>query len=350
MAVVSNTRDAHLFAERMDDPLKFSREVSLSTRASSRSNSSRRDISSRGSSPSPYLHSRSVSREASPPPWLAEHGHLRFASRSPPYSPRDEHDPVRGAIAPGDVLFVPGTSGSLAEVGTAGGFMGHFMVALRLPRRIVAGSAEARTLCAVWPAGVQEIWQIGVLESTRGVAGLNHADMLVRVEDRTGRFIIFGEIGSQGELSVCDDEAFEIWRTPHELRASFRPDIFRDVVSEMSQCSGDWSITTAARALFRSATNFNSSDKAELLEEIKACWAADPICTSVVIVFWQKYLCKMALVRQACVASAAHQSDLILKFMPLKADRGLPGEVLQAMRQCGWMQVSASEQKVVMYL
>jgi len=53
----------------------------------------------------------------------------------------------------------------------------------------------------------------------------------------------------------------------------------------------------------------------------------------VVIIFWQRYLCK--LVNDERNGSVI-ESDLILKWMPLMADRVLPGEMLSKFREVGW--------------
>ena len=48
---------------------------------------------------------------------------------------------------------------------------------------------------------------------------------------------------------------------------------------------------------------------------MEACWNSNPICTSVIIVFWQRYICKLV----KCGLMSADVVDLIMKFMPLKA-------------------------------
>jgi hypothetical protein len=238
------------------------------------------------------------------------------------------------------VLYVAGSGGGFAEIGTAGGFMGHFMVVLGPPHRIAAGTHEANELAAIWPQDTQEIWGVLVVESTRGIAGLHEAELLVRIESKSSKLMLCGEISIDGELCLVEDDFFEIWQSPPELRNALRKDLIQQVVAEMKLCNGSWSMTTAARALFLSASTFTSVEKSELLSEIKACWGADPICTSVVIIFWQRYLCKIAGSFYEAVDRTCHPTDLILKFMPLKADRGLPGDVLRAMKECGWIAIS----------
>jgi len=96
-------------------------------------------------------------------------------------------------------------------------------------------------------------------------------------------------------------------------------------------------LATAARALLktaavsRSKSLRNGMSRAQLLRELQDCWDEAPICTSVVVVFWQQYLCMHAR------ATGQQELDLILKWMPLKADRGLPGDLVNAMRRSGWV-------------
>merc|ERR1711953_1473143 len=86
---------------------------------------------------------------------------------------------------------------------------------------------------------------------------------------------------------------------------------------------------TAIRALFRSA--YINKDSQEAIAETRACWANAPICTSVVVTFWQRYLChwsdKLKLENEINVDAM----KLIRRWMPLKADRTLPGDLLAAL-------------------
>lgn len=235
-------------------------------------------------------------------------------------------------IAPGDVLFVRGTGG-LALIGTTRGLMGHMLVVLEAPCRVPNGSAEALDLESVWPRGLTEAWRVRTLESCRQENGLHQTDLLLRIDSKTGRLALIGEVNSRGELGSTD-EPVEVWQSPQHLRTGFRPDLMAEVLHDMQKCSADWSFATAARAIFLSAKAFSATRGAALMDEIKACWTADPICTSIVIVFWQRYLCKLARI------TTQHPAELIFGCMPLKADRGLPGDVIAAMRECGWVRVT----------
>ncbi|CAK0865334.1 unnamed protein product [Prorocentrum cordatum] len=75
-------------------------------------------------------------------------------------------------------------------------------------------------------------------------------------------------------------------------------------------------------------------------QAVRASWTREPICTSIIIVFWQRYLCELAAATQGECAPSLSGLDLILQWMPLKADRGLPGDLLGVLRSRGWACVS----------
>jgi len=56
-----------------------------------------------------------------------------------------------------------------------------------------------------------------------------------------------------------------------------------------------WSHVTVARAILTSATltSLSESKPEQTLELVRSCWKREPICTSVVITFWQRYLCEL---------------------------------------------------------
>lgn len=246
---------------------------------------------------------------------------------------------------PGDVLFVrsSGYLAGLAQVGSAGGVAGHVMLVVAPPRVVLRGSADADQFEVLWPAGdVDEIWRVQILESLRGETGLHELEVLLHVEPRTGQLIIFGDLSSDClELGQMDGEVVELWQSPEMLHNLLQPELVAQVLADMKKCAASWSLTTAIRAVFMSANAFNGSDSTDLLGEITDCWHVDPICTSVVIVFWQRYLCELACTPNSQPQAQSQRAclDLILKWMPLKADRGLPSELLHTMHSCGWVKV-----------
>lgn len=230
-------------------------------------------------------------------------------------------------IAAGDVLAVQG-SGQILRIGANGGWMGHVMVALGKPELIQRNSRPGRQLAEIWPADATEVWRVATAESTRSRTGLHQSHMILHL-DAFGDLLLVGE-ETESEVAMVANERVEIWQCPAALRTGFRADIFSAVLRDMLDCQADWSYRTAARAVFQSATIAHREGTEELLDELEASWEAAPICTSVVIACWQRYLQGLAAV------TGASDLALILRWMPLKADRGLPGELLTVMRQTGW--------------
>jgi len=263
--------------------------------------------------------------------------------KASPLLQQDQRDDgLDSRIAPGDVLYVPGTGGGVFEVGTAGGLLGHVMVAIARPRRIPEFSEDGIWFKPVWPSGgVTEIWMVRVIESTRNKSGLHEANLLLYLKKRTRRIILIGEV--IGDHIDGSGQPMELWESPGSLRTLLSAGLLAEVVQEMKDQGTSWSWTTAARAVLRSASSFNKLIGNDLLlQEIMECWAAEPICTSVVIGFWQRCLCKIATGDDWSTDDMAlDPAELILKWMPLKADRSLPGTLLETMRNCGWKRWTA---------
>lgn len=240
-------------------------------------------------------------------------------------------------VATGDVLLVRG-NGYAAQIGTTGGFMGHVLVALGPARALDVASAAAQELFSICPALRHErLWTVQTLESTRQREGLHQAEMLFRLDASTGQMIIVGEIASSGshaqEVSIIDEEECELWQSPSEVRSQLHGSLVSEVLGDMKASEQNWSLATAARAVLKSAPVHARRSSSRLLQELQDCWGTAPICTSIVIVFWQRCLCLLA------AASGQSPIEWILRVMPLKADCGLPGDLVGAMRRCGWVAV-----------
>lgn len=304
-------------------------------------------------------------------------------------------------IAPGDVLMFKG-SGDLTRIGAAGGYLGHVMVVVAPPRSVVRSSPDAAQV-EDWPGDeVPEIWRIPTVESTSREKGLYETETLLFMDRRTRQLKIFGEIDSAGSFCLFDVEALEVWQSPAPLRSDLRLDVMSEVLSEMRLVQANWSVITAARAFFRSAawTAEENGNPLQTMSEIMASWEREPICTSVVISFWQRYLHRVATrksigathfsagervsylsepvqkwidavvvhthvdskgavcaydldIQQGVLpenirrevltgqeASDAFAVELIMNYMPVKADRGLPGDLIKAMGDSGWIAVA----------
>lgn len=242
-------------------------------------------------------------------------------------------------LAIGDVIAVRGND-RLSRIGASGGFMGHVLVVTAPPKGIHRDSAEGLEFQKIWPErSTTIVWQIAALESIRGHAtGLHDIELLCYVEEPSGKVCLLGEISEQDVILKYEHdvpEILEFWQCPQELRAANRSDLMDQVLSEMKTQQASWSWSTAVRAfLLPPGLITNNSTIAPSIQEIQDCWKAEPICTSVVIAFWQRYLCKLA--ERGFPFTNMTAFDMILQWMPLKADRVLPGELLNTLRLCKW--------------
>lgn len=284
---------------------------------------------SRPASPSASTCSGSYPSRASSPCMST---HSDSVCSAPPRSQIDQD--LKSVLSPGDVLFVKG-DGQFTELGTTGGWMGHVLVVRGEPELVSRKWFQDWGVNVAWPGkNVTHIWKVPTIESTRSAVGLHQCDMLVHIRC-DGTLVILGELVYTNEntleFSRIDEEAMEVWQSPAEIRSQLRMDCIRDVLTDMVSSEASWSLTTAARAVFKSA---KLSRRRDLLGKVQGYWESAPICTSVVISFWQRYLCSLAR------ATGQREADLILRWMPLKADRVLPGELISTMHKCGWGKVT----------
>jgi len=305
-------------------------------------------------------------------------------------------------MAPGDVLLMRG-SGRISDIGNAGGFMGHVLVVTATPQMVRANTPDAEQLSSVWPNEAKALWRVGTTESTRRESGLYECESLLYV-DPSRQLVLIGAVERDGD--VCDlepHEVVEIWQSPEAFRGSLRLDLMGTVLQDMRKNQASWSATTAARAVLQSAELSTARSNVETLEEMKSCWEKAPICTSIVIMFWQRYLEKFAgclavpppdlrpearfapkqdvsfwnsgsgswqkgvVLEQVMEgnqllsynldvkkgvsphevrrrfddeAVATKVVELIRKVIPLKSDRALPGVLMKTMKSCNWSCIS----------
>merc|ERR1711862_166043 len=118
---------------------------------------------------------------------------------------------------------------------------------------------------------------------------------------------------------------------------------FKQSVDACSQTSRAWSIATGARGFFNRRNNScrlqnenypDPASRRELLDELHKRWENRPICTSVVIMVWQKYF-EMIAGKGPQATDAAIQN--ILRFMPLLSDKTLPSALIKELSTCGWV-------------
>lgn len=207
-------------------------------------------------------------------------------------------------VAPGDVIFVPG-SGGLAEIGTAGGFMGHVMLVVQTPRRVGMDEEESEDFASVWPRNAKEIWLARTVEASREEGGMYESLLLLNCVPENQTLELIGEVNESAmELHGSTSKTVELWQSPAELcfKLQQKQWIVDEVLRDMRKNKTPWSWTTALRAIMRSAgdrhlLDHGGVDAKTLLQQMQECWESDPICTSVVISFWQRCLCKIAGVR-----------------------------------------------------
>mmetsp|Transcript_45764 Transcript_45764/g.106264 ORF Transcript_45764/g.106264 Transcript_45764/m.106264 type:complete len:1046 (+) Transcript_45764:60-3197(+) len=280
---------------------------------------------------------------ARPPP-LATAPALPMSGIAPPpavqiMGPSGIHvsDSLQMYMTVGDVLFTNNPGPYLQGIGAAGGALGHVAVVTGIPRAVPRHSAEGIQLqmAVPWPAGnVQEMWKVPTMESTHGEAGLFRSETLLYVDQATRQMIMVGDVTHQHgrpQIGVGFEYiTVQLWQSPPILRNYMNPMLATQVVQEMAASTSDWSWVSGIRAMFMNPVLEMASD---IIAEVKEYWHKAPICTSVVIVFWQRYLCKAAEVGGHPWTAA----DMIRNFMPLKADRTLPTDLLATMSRSGWV-------------
>lgn len=251
------------------------------------------------------------------------------------------------ALSPGDVICVrPREAGAFSQIGASGGFMGHVLLVIAPPKCVERHSKQALQYTDMWPnPDVQIMWAVKTLESTREEEGFHESDQLLFTDPR-GQFFTVGEepmLAERGFYKLEEPEEVQLWLCPENLRKGFSNRVMQDVLAQMRTKEASWSWSTAVRALLLSAEVTHQDHKDQVLQSCKKSWTVDPICTSVVIVFWQRYLCRLADITNARQWAGCEEIDpasWIVDWMPLKGDRTLPGELMTAMQKTGWTIVS----------
>lgn len=234
---------------------------------------------------------------------------------------------------PGDVLFIRGTGGGITEIGTTGGFLGHFLVVVASPQAL-EGSELRQVLAINGQLDATRLYKVETVESTRSHRGLHKSHMVLYMEPVHNALMVVAEfISRRREIEVVEveQEPVQLWQCPAELRSEITEEAVREVLYQMKAEEQNWSLATAARAVLLQASVQGRKANDALLSELCSCWQEAPICTSIVVVFWQR------LLGQLSAKLRAGHCELILRYLPLKADRGLPNDLLRTMNECGWV-------------
>jgi len=250
----------------------------------------------------------------------------------------------------GDMLFVRGTGGGygLMDIGAAGGWLGHVMVVAETPTKITRDSEDFDAFHRIWPAGAKEIYLVKCVESTRARTGLSEQRFLFHVLKKTGKFVLIGEVDYETHTIALSGEDMEMWQAPTELRKRMQQHkgIAEEVLAVMKKMWANWSWHTAFRSVVSQSHLATFRDRDDVLSKVEELWDREPICTSVMITFWQRCLAKLADTGD----SPDDMADLILKYMPLKTDRTLPGILLSCMEKHGWKRLEQPSEKAVTFM
>lgn len=246
-------------------------------------------------------------------------------------------------VSAGDVICIKGSVEGISRLGATGGFMGHVLLVTEKPRIIQRGTEESIEFLNIFPSGIDRLYIVPTMESCRSQEGYHETEYLLYADEaRTIR--VLGETNPRQLIKYDAFHPVDLFRSPPQLRALLRPYLVEEVLNVMrSGYQGSWSWSTAVRAyLFSAEMSARAPHKqiGAIMESLEKSWAADPICTSVVIVFWQRYLCAFSEEANRTGTDTGDAIDSainrIYQFMPLKADRSLPGELMLTMQQHGW--------------
>jgi len=119
--------------------------------------------------------------------------------------------------------------------------------------------------------------------------------------------------------------------------------VFKKALAEGGKESKCWSKTTALRAVLTTFGGQRHSldpekydgpeSRAELMAMLTESWKARPICPSVAIMVWQRYLVMVSGNGPDRLDTAAKH---VLRWMPLRCDRTSPSAMLKVLSTCGW--------------
>lgn len=208
--------------------------------------------------------------------------------------------------------------------------MGHVLLAVSEARPFGPQSEVGQIFSEFCTDGRDVLQLVSIVECTREAEGLAEST-LVLCSNAAGSIFVCGEHDGV-EFSICDEpEEIHIWQSPPKFRNDhFRRGLMQDVLKDMRAHQQNWSWSTAVRAFLLSGGISQGTDTPISLEEIQDSWRVEPICTSIVVIFWQQYLHRLAQIEHA------DSLQLILEHMPVKADRVLPGELLCSLLAHGW--------------
>jgi hypothetical protein len=233
-------------------------------------------------------------------------------------------------ISPGDILNIRGDINAISRLGATGGFMGHVALAVSEEMVVPLDSDAGKLFYKYTDGGRNPLLAVNIVECSRQTPGLSESQLILYTKNDTA--FLLGEHDGQDLTRFEDIEEVHIWNGPAAFcgQENFCLFVMEEVLAEMRANQRNWSWTTAVRSFLLSGQMSPRDDVPVTMQEIRESWKAEPICSSIVVSFWQQYLYRMAQLQQA------DPLQMILKNMPLKADRVLPGELLQCLLAHGW--------------
>merc|ERR1712032_812950 len=138
---------------------------------------------------------------------------------------------------------------------------------------------------------------------------------------------LVGDLPPDSNTIEVHEEPIKAKLLLHPLRngdLKFNEVVFTKALAQRAQESRRWSMKTAVNAtVFRSGTLDphrypSQKSREDLMEDLRKRWDKPPICTSVVIMVWQKYF------ELAFPGDTDRAVQHILRWMPLLSDKALP--------------------------
>ena len=196
---------------------------------------------------------------------------------------------------------------------------------------------------------VVEVWMVRVLESTASYHGVSWCTAALAAFPSKPGLYMFGELydnevaeGSWDNWwSTWPPQRFEILQAPAPARClmtspgmldKFQSACIQTKDATRSPPTSDWSMRTAVVSFFLSPCK-SRLRRSPQPEALKKHWAVPPICTSVCIEAWQRFLL-------ASAATDEQGCKWILDVVPFRAGRTLPRDFLRVLDERGWRRLT----------
>jgi len=125
----------------------------------------------------------------------------------------------------------------------------------------------------------------------------------------------------------------------HDDEDTFNDEAFEEIIGESAQSSKKYGKFTAVRSVISGllkdevihASKYQTEqEKVDLMTKIRKTWQEKPICASVAVQCWQRYLERIS-------DSDVEAADEILKYMPHWCHKSTPSSLVKELTQHGWV-------------